>query len=182
MSSAWLSILLVIAALAVPRPAAAGAPTEQLRGHIDAMITILEDGSLSAAQRDRGARELVQTTFDLSEAARRTLGPRLAALAPGERAEVVDLMKGFFADACMVMLSAYAEQPRRLRDNIHYLDETIAGDEAVVSLTIEPGAELLPVKARLLRRGPRWLIHDLVVHGVSVTENYRAQLERITRR
>jgi phospholipid transport system substrate-binding protein len=37
------------------------------------------------------------------------------------------------------------------------------------------------VVARLVRRGERWLVHDVVVGGVSLVGNYRAQFDRIIR-
>lgn len=179
---AWLSLLLLLVTLVAPPPAAAGAPTDQIRTHINRMIAMLDDRSLGAAERDAAARRMVASTFDLDETARRALGPRLATLPASDRQELIELVKTFFADACMVMLAAYTEQPHRMREHIRYVGETITGDQATVRLTIAPGAEVLPVEARLLRRGPRWLIHDLVVGGVSVIENYRAQLEQLARR
>lgn len=177
-----LSLLLLPLAIILPGPAAAGPPTEQIRSHIDAMIAIFEDRSLTAAERDAAARRLVDATFDLSETARRALGTRLVSLPPSDRTELIGLVKGFFADSCMVMLAVYAEQPARMREHIRYVGETIDGDEATVRLSMAPGADALPIEARLLRRGPRWLIYDLVVSGVSLTDNYRAQLEQMARR
>lgn len=177
-----LALLLLLVVVLAPLPATAGAPTDQIRTHIDRMIAILDDRSLGAADRDAAARRLVETTFDLLEAARHALGPRVATLPARDRQELIELVKTFFGDACMVMLAAYTERPARMREHIRYVGETITGDQATVRLTMEPGAEVLPVEARLLRRGPRWLIHDIAVGGVSVIENYRAQFEQLARR
>jgi ABC-type transporter MlaC component len=171
---------LVLAMLLPPCSAIAGPPADEIRSHIDTMIAILGDPALTAAEREAAARGLVDGTFDLSEAARRALGPRLAHLPEPDRQELVELVKGFFADACMVMLEPYAKRPDRMRDDIRYVGETVDGDEASVRVTIGAGSDPLAVEARLTRRGPRWLIYDLRVRGVSVTENYRAQLERLS--
>jgi len=39
----------------------------------------------------------------------------------------------------------------------------------------------VPVESRLLRRGDRWLIYDVLVENVSLVANYRSQFDRIIR-
>ena len=36
-----------------------------------------------------------------------------------------------------------------------------------------------PVDYRLVRRGDRWLVYDVVIEGVSLVANYRAQFDQI---
>src|SRR3989475_11353038 len=38
-----------------------------------------------------------------------------------------------------------------------------------------------PVESRLLHRGERWLIYDVLIENVSLIANYRAQFDRIVR-
>ena len=39
----------------------------------------------------------------------------------------------------------------------------------------------VPVEARLLRKGDRWLIYDVLIENVSHVGNYRSQFDRIIR-
>ena len=38
-----------------------------------------------------------------------------------------------------------------------------------------------PVDARMLRRGDKWYIYDVMIEGVSLVNNYRTQFDRIIR-
>jgi len=66
---------------------------------------------------------------------------------------------------------------------LRYLDETIDGDRARVGLLILTRRDVnIPVEGRLVRRDERWLVWDVVLDGISVVGNYRAQFDRIMRR
>ena len=39
----------------------------------------------------------------------------------------------------------------------------------------------VPVEARMLRKGDRWLIYDILIENISLVGNYRAQFDRIIR-
>src|SRR2546425_1340123 len=66
---------------------------------------------------------------------------------------------------------------------LRYLDETIDGDRARVGLLILTRRDVnIPVEVRLVRRDERWLIWDVVLDGISVVGNYRAQFDRILKR
>ncbi|MFQ5899481.1 MAG: phospholipid-binding protein MlaC, partial [Candidatus Methylomirabilia bacterium] len=56
------------------------------------------------------------------------------------------------------------------------------GDRATVRTRVitHQGPEV-PVDYRMLRRGERWLVYDVLIEGVSLVGNYRAQLNRIIR-
>jgi phospholipid transport system substrate-binding protein len=58
----------------------------------------------------------------------------------------------------------------------------VQGDQAVVRTRIvtKQGTEI-PVDYRLLLRGDRWLIYDVVIEGVSLVANYRGQFDKIIR-
>src|SRR2546422_4731937 len=66
---------------------------------------------------------------------------------------------------------------------LRYLDETIDGARARVGLLILTRRDVnIPVEVRLIRRDERWLVWDVVLDGISVVGNYRAQFDRIMRR
>jgi phospholipid transport system substrate-binding protein len=44
----------------------------------------------------------------------------------------------------------------------------------------EKGTDI-PVEYRMRRDGGRWLVYDVVIEGVSLVSNYRAQFDRIIR-
>jgi hypothetical protein len=65
---------------------------------------------------------------------------------------------------------------------IQFLSEAIADDSATVSTTLmSRSGNQLPVDYRLVRRGDRWKVQDVIIDGVSLIANYRAQFNRILR-
>jgi phospholipid transport system substrate-binding protein len=39
----------------------------------------------------------------------------------------------------------------------------------------------VPVEARVLRRGDRWLMYDVLIENVSLVASYRSQFDRVIR-
>jgi len=60
---------------------------------------------------------------------------------------------------------------------------SIEKERAVVqtTLVVPKTEEKLPVDYRLIEKGQRWAVFDVVVDGVSMAGNYRAQYEKILR-
>ena len=62
------------------------------------------------------------------------------------------------------------------------LEAAVDGDYATVRarvVTKQRGD--IPVDARMIRRGDRWLIYGIAVENISLIANYRAQFDRIIR-
>jgi phospholipid transport system substrate-binding protein len=175
---------LVAAALATtllaPPAAWAGAPTDQLREYTDAIIRILEDPALKGdsrrAERRAAVRRIAAEIFEVNETARRALGIHWQGRTPAERQEFVAL----FAD---LLERTYISQIDLFRgERIHFVGEKIDGDAAVVrARVVTRGGLEVPVDARLLRRGDRWLVYDIAVESISLIGNYRSQFDKIIR-
>ena len=67
-------------------------------------------------------------------------------------------------------------------EKLTYVSEQVDGDRAVVRARIitSKGTEV-PVESRLLRKGDRWLIYDILVENLSLISNYRSQFDRVIR-
>jgi hypothetical protein len=65
---------------------------------------------------------------------------------------------------------------------IQYLGESVSGDQAVVATTLlgRSGSDA-PVDYRMVRRGDRWKVQDVIIEDVSLIANYRAQFSHILR-
>src|SRR3972149_854320 len=94
MSRALVALAAVLA-LVVARDAAAGVPTDQLRGSIDLVLKIVTDPELKkearTAERRRRIRAVVNQIFDFTEISQRSLGRHWQARTPGEREQFVAL-------------------------------------------------------------------------------------------
>ncbi len=154
----------------------AGAPTDQLREYSDEILKVLENPGLSLPQRREAIRQLAAEVFDVSETAQRALGQHWQQRTPAEREEFTKLFADLLEQTYISRINEYGGQ--RLR----YLSEEIDGSRAVVQAQIvtRQGAEV-PVVGRLLHKGDRWLIYDIMVANVSLVSNYRAQFDHVIR-
>lgn len=159
--------------------ARAGSPTEQLRGFFAAATRILDpEKEGKPEERLRAIRTIVGDMFDFREAAQLSLGPEWSVRTPAERMEFVRL----FADLLERSFIAGVASRIRLADGVQvsYLGESIDGALATVrtALLSKSGLEL-PFNYRMVERGNRWAVRDVVIDGVSLAANYRAQFVRI---
>ena len=167
------AMMLVLAALGA---AWAGPPTDQLREYTEHVVRVLEDPSLREEDRRAAVRRIAHEVFDVQETARRALGRHWRGRTPTEREEFVQLFAELMESTYISRIDLYGGE--RLR----FVDEKIDGEHAVVRARIVTrGGTEVPVEGRMLRRGDRWLIYDVVIEGVSLIANYRSQFDRIIR-
>ena len=159
-------------------PARAGAPLEQLRTQIDRVLKILDDAEMKKDGRgkDRRAavRKIADDIFDFQETAKRSLGRHWTTRSPSERDEFVKLFSDLLERSYISKIELYGGE------KIAYLGDTLDGDQALVRTRIvtKGGAEV-PVEYRMLKKGERWLVYDVVIEGVSLVANYRTQFNKI---
>jgi phospholipid transport system substrate-binding protein len=164
--------------VAGPQRAWAGAPTDQLRTQIDRAVKILDDPELKkdGRQRDRRAaiRQVANEIFDFSETAKRSLARHWTPRTQPEREEFVALFTDLLERSYISKIELYGGE------KIHFLGESIEGEGAVVrtKLVTKQGTEI-PIDYRMLKRGDKWLVYDVVIEGVSLISNYRTQFNKI---
>ena len=177
----WLARALVLAlllpvVLASPRRVWAGAPTEQLRTQIEKAVKILEDPELKKKPVERRAavRQVANDIFDFSETAKRSLARHWAPRTQAERDEFVSLFSDLLERSYIGKIELYGGE------KIHFVGESLEGEGAVVrtKLITKQGTEI-PIDYRMLHRGERWLVYDVVIEGVSLISNYRTQFNKI---
>jgi phospholipid transport system substrate-binding protein len=161
-------------------PARAGAPTDQLREYTDAVVRVLEDPALKAEdkkpERRAAVRKLATDVFDVQETARRALGPHWQGRTPAEREEFVHLFADLLEQTYISKIDLFGGE------RLKFTQEQIDGENAIVRARVMTKQQTeVPVEARMLRRGDRWLIYDIAIENISLISNYRAQFDRIIR-
>ena len=149
--------------------------TDRLRPEIERVIRTLEDPALKSdgrlTERREAVRDITAGIFDWAEMARRTLGRHWDARSEAERAEFAGLFRELVERALMSRIEQYHGE------KIVFAGETVEGDLATVRTRVQSRSGETAVDFRLGAQGDRWLIYDVVVDGVSLTANYRAQFE-----
>jgi len=169
-----------LALLLVTAPASAATPTETLKAYGDVVLKILDDPALKAPERkqDRRAavRKVAEEVFDIQETAKRALGPHWQQRTPAEREEFTQLFADLMESTYIARIDEYGSE------KIRYTGEKVDGDTAIVQTRVltKKGTEA-PVDARMIRRGDKWYIYDVMIEGVSLVGNYRTQFDRIIR-
>ena len=170
------SIVLAVTALLALSPAlaVAGEPTEQLRGHVDAVIKTLQTKQGSPDERRAAVRKIAERIFDFEETAKRSLGRHWQSRTPAERQEFVKLFTDLLEHSYLSKIEQYGGE------KVTYAGDTIEGDQATVrSKIVTPKGTDIPVDYRMLQRDGRWLVYDVVIEGVSLVGNYRTQFNKI---
>jgi phospholipid transport system substrate-binding protein len=161
--------------LLVAAPASAG-PTDQLREYTEQVIKVLDDPALARQDRRAAVRKIAHEAFDVTETAKRVLARHWQARTPAEREEFTQLFADLLERTYIARMDEYGGE------RIRYVGELLDGDLAAVRARIvtRTGTEV-PVESRMVLRGERWLIYDVLIENVSLVANYRSQFDRIVR-
>ncbi len=173
--------LAIALALLVPRDAAAGPPTDQLRQSVEQVLKIVTDPELKKApktgERRRAIRTVANAIFDFKEISQRSLGRHWQGHTQAEHDEFARLFGDLLENAYVSKIESYSGE------KIQFTGDTIDGDQAVVKTKIvtKQGTEV-PVDYRMLLNDGRWRAYDVNIEGISLVANYRTQFNAIIQR
>ncbi len=168
--------LIAVLLLGLAPAAWAGPPTEQLRTYTDQVLKVLQNPALSLPERREAVKHLAEAVFEVSETAKRALGQHWLQRTPAEREEFVKLFANLLEQTYIARIDEFGGE------KLTYVSEQIDGDRAIVRarVTTKNGTEV-PVESRLVQKGTRWLIYDILVENLSLISNYRSQFDRVIR-
>lgn len=179
----WLRMGAVVLAGALvvavsPPPAAAGVPTDQLKGAVERVLKTLDDptfkGDPKSPERRVAVRKIANEIFDFAEIAKRSMARHWQPLSEAQRSEFVGLFADLLERSYISKIETYGGE------RIQYIAERVDGDFSTVSTKIitKNGTEV-PVDYRMIKRSDRWLVYDVSIEGVSLVSNYRTQFNKI---
>lgn len=168
-------LISVIAALCLGTSAAwAGEPTKQLKQHVDEMISILSNKSLSVKQKHQGVYKILDEAVDWDEVAKRVLGIHWRRHTPEEREKFKVLFKDFVEAKYAKRFEMYSGE------KVHFDKETIDGNYASVLVKVKTKQNrIFNMENRMVLKNGKWLIYDILIEGISMVNNYRTQINNI---
>jgi len=173
-----LLIVTSIAAVALGVPARGWGLTamEELRRYTDQALGILQDSTLTPAARRAAVKDLADEAFDVRETARRVLGQHWQRRTGAQQEEFVRVFREFLERTYLSRIDLYRGE------QVRYVSERLDGEGAAVRAMIVTrlGIEI-PVESRLVRRGDRWQIYDVLIENLSLVGSYRSQFDRVIR-
>jgi phospholipid transport system substrate-binding protein len=179
--SAVITALALLGCSALPTKVWAAAPQERVRNLVAAVSAVLEDPALRSAGRKPERRAHVATiirdAFDFESMARDALGSPWASLTAEQQTEFARLFGDRFEQSYSLLVLRFLGERTTT-----YVGESIDGSRATVrTFLVSEKDGTLPVDYRLALRDDRWTVVDVVVDGVSLAGNYRAQFAKIIR-
>ncbi len=165
-------------------PAWAGEPMESIRATTDRILGILKDPAFQEKsrreERNNALRKIVDQRFDWEAFARSSLTTTWRELNESQRKEFTQLFSRLLERTYLDKLEDRSIEELR---KIEYLEEEAYGDRARVRINIKTDKnEDIPVEYRLKKGGDQWLVHDILIEGVSLVKNYRVQFNEILAR
>jgi phospholipid transport system substrate-binding protein len=181
------NLLLGVVALAVSidlslaRPARGAEPQERVQATLNAVAAILDDPTLQGADKDserkQRVRQIILEAFNFQEMAHESLGTYWEKLTAQQRDEFTGLFGNLFERSYNRLVLRFLGE----RSTVYGM-ESIQQERATVATTLVSKRDAkLPVDYQLVRHGEQWTIYDVVIDGVSLAMNYRAQFSKILR-
>lgn len=172
----WLSILLIV--LNVSLGHAQGLPTETVRKCVDEVVRIVSDKEMKKPANDSKRRQALKKTigsiFDHNEMAQRSLARHWRDRTAEEKRVFVDLFATLLENSYASKIESYNNE------KIVYVKESIDGEYAEVnSKIVTAKRDEFTLDYRLMLKGGKWLVYDVVIEGVSLVSNYRTQFNKI---
>jgi phospholipid transport system substrate-binding protein len=160
----------------------AGPPTDALRDVFAEANKIIHGHGADSEAVDPllTIRALLGALFQFRDVAEFTLGPEWQARTTEERDEFIQLFTDLLQLSYVQMVAAVAYANAGVR--VRYLGESIDDNTALVRTAIvnkKKGNVMLDYE--MARRDDRWTVRDVLIEGVSLSANYRAQFQRIMR-
>jgi phospholipid transport system substrate-binding protein len=151
-----------------------------LKTHISSLQQVLSDPKLAGDeqlfQRRKHERAILQQLFDFQEMSRRSLGSN-ARRYNDRLGEFTPLFIDFLEHAYMGTLEENGDA------KIQYLRELVVDDSVEINTktSLKDGREYR-VDYRLFLGPAGWRAYDVIVEGISLVANYRAQFDRVLKK
>jgi phospholipid transport system substrate-binding protein len=157
---------------------AAEGPSAAVQETADAVVAVLADKSLNAEQRRRKVEEIVYAHFDFETLSRLVLARNWKELTPDQQKAFVEEFKRHLSVTYGKNVETYNNEKAVVTG-----DRAEARDDWTVKTKIvRPNADAILVDYRLRQEGGEWRVIDVVIEGVSLVANFRAQFQEIISR
>ena len=173
-------ILLAAFCLSCPR-ASVAAPSEahqELERTINEVLVELQKPELKkpATRSAVLARveKIIDRLFSFEELSARTVGPNWNKFTPDQQKRFITVFTDLLRETYLERLDGYNGE------TVSYLNETTnkQGDKVEIATSINIKGAPVPVAYRLLKK-IQWEVYDIIVEGVSMVQNYRAQFQQL---
>ena len=174
---AWLSAIVVVLATARCSIAAV-APENEIRSAVSQVVRILKEPGIKSPRERKDLfaemEKAVDPIFDFQEMAKRSLALHWRDLTPQEQLDFVSLFKTFLGRQYLDQITSGDIE------KVLYTRETQDRNFAEVDTKVITGTgETITVGYLLEKSSTDWKVYDVIIDGVSIVNNYRAQFDNV---
>lgn len=157
--------------------AAVTTPTDQVRGAVDEVLNILQDGSLQSDTRRQKVRDAIAPYFDFRAMSQSTLALDWKKATQEQKDRFVVLYQKLLENVYIVAMETYSGE------TVKYGQEKLQGKRASVgTFIVQPNGPEIPVIYRMRLKQDKWMAYDVIIESVSMVSNYRNSFRQIARR
>ena len=154
-------------------------PLDLVKSSVSQVLAAVQSQTATAGESARhrtDIRRVADGLFDFNGMARLTLYRHWSAQSPRDQDEFVRLFTALLERCYLSTIEDYAGA------GITFLGESIDGSYAQVRSRITTDRRVeISIDYRLIDRGDRWEVYDVVLDSVSLVSNYRSQFNSIIR-
>jgi phospholipid transport system substrate-binding protein len=164
--------------LTFPSTTHSAAPTDTLKGHVNKVLVVLRDPDLKGEPgrnvKKEKIRSIAEEVFDFTELSKRSLAQNWNRLNPDQQEEFIKLFKSLLETTYADKIMSYTDEKVIFKGEIRLSEKAVEIPTTIVTKTSE-----IPIHYRLIEKEGRWKVYDVVIEGVSLVNNYRAQFKEI---
>lgn len=169
-------ILICCIILTASAVAAAEGPREIVKIHIDQVINVLNDPALSGKPGVKIEKigKISETFFDYAALSKRSLGVYWRRFTPKQQKTFMSLYRKLLENAYGDRIIQYSNEKIDIG-----AARQLSPAEVEVPTTVERPAGNISIDYRMEQENGNWRVYDVVIEGVSLVNNYRAQFRNI---
>jgi len=168
----------LILLLMFPLSVYSGVPLETVKGQITRVLDILRDPVLRGEAQRKIKKEKIsaisEEMFDFTELSKRSLGQSWNKMTPEQQKEFIKLYKSLLKDVYADKITSYTEEKIIFKREITLSEKTVEVETTILTKTLE-----VAINYRVIEKDGYWKVYDVVIEGVSLISNYRAQFREI---
>jgi phospholipid transport system substrate-binding protein len=157
---------------------ARGGPLETVQAKITRVLEVLRDPALKAESakdiRKKKLEAIADETFDYPLLSRMTLSRNWRKLSEEQKKEFIHLYRQILENTYMDKILSYTDEKVSFDKEIMLSDTRAEVQTRIVTKTGD-----VPIGYRVALTDGAWKVYDVVVEGISLVSNYRAQFEAI---
>ena len=156
--------------------AASLGPAEQVKTTVDAVLDTLKSHSLNTQEKRDQLRKLIKFQFDFRAMSQGVLATHWKKVSAEEKERFIDLFSQLLEWTYIGRLEAYTDE------KVEYINEKITGKRAVLETMIVTANADIPIIYKLIKRGDRWLVYNVLIEKVNLVRNYRDSYRSIVKK